>query len=217
MQTGDRDYGKWLWRKQGRQCVQNLERHGFEAHLAEDAEAARQLVLDRVAGFESFGIGGSDTIRRLGLVDALKLQGKTIFDHWQPDLTAEAVHQVRLAQGRADCFLCSANAVALTGEIVNVDGVGNRTAAMSFGPRQVVIVAGMNKVAADLETAIKRVRTTAAPMRARSLDMKTPCAETGLCQDCNVPQRICRITTILHRCPMATAVAVVLVCQALGF
>jgi hypothetical protein len=88
---------------------------------------------------------------------------------------------------------------------------------MSFGPRQVVIVAGMNKVARDLNAALQRVQEIAAPMRARSLNMPTPCAETGVCTDCNAPQRICRITTILHRCPMTTPVAVVLVRQSLGF
>ena len=217
MDAEEKDYGQWLWRQQGQRCIANLENHGFKAFLVDDGPAARRLVLDQTADLDTFGVGGSDTIRRIGLVDALTAAGKTVYDHWQPGLTAEQIHRVRLDQGRADGFLCSANAVALTGEIVNVDGVGNRTAAMSFGPRRVVIVAGMNKVAPDLAAALQRVKTVAAPMRARSLDRKTPCAETGACQDCNSPQRICRITTILHRCPMATEVTVVLVCQALGF
>jgi len=217
MEPQDTDYGQWLWQKHGQRCVENLAKHGFRAHLADDVSAARDWILDLADHFDTFGFGGSDSVRRLGLIEALKARGKTIYDHWQPGLSAEEIHRVRLAQGRADCFLCSANAVSLTGEIVNVDGVGNRTAAMSFGPRQVVIVAGMNKVAADLTAALERVQSTAAPMRARSLNMATPCAETGICSDCNAPQRICRITTILHRCPMATPVAVVLIRQCLGF
>jgi hypothetical protein len=127
------------------------------------------------------------------------------------------INDIRLRQGRCDCFLCSANAVSLTGEIVNVDGIGNRVAAMAFGPKKVIVVAGMNKVRPTLESALARVREIAAPMRAKSLGMQTPCAETGLCADCNAPQRICRITTILHRRPMATEVMVMLVAEELGF
>jgi hypothetical protein len=88
---------------------------------------------------------------------------------------------------------------------------------MTFGPKKVVVVAGMNKVTQDLDTAVGRIRDVAGPMRAKSLNMETPCAETGQCSDCNVPQRICRITTILHRKPMLTDVSVVLINEALGF
>lgn len=210
-------YQQWLWQKVGAQCVEKLKRHGFDAYLSETSQAAVDLVLDQVSGFESFGIGGSDSVRALGIVDRINSMGKTVYDHWQPDLKPEQVHRIRLDQGRCDCFLCSANAVSLTGEIVNVDGIGNRVSAMSFGPRKVVIIAGMNKVRPTLESALARVREVAAPMRAKSLGMQTPCAETGLCADCNAPQRICRITTILHRRPMATDVTVVLVNAALGF
>ena len=94
---------------------------------------------------------------------------------------------------------------------------GNRTSAMAFGPKHVVVVAGMNKVTHDTESAIRRVKEIAGPMRARSLNMDTPCAKTGRCSDCNVPQRICRITTILHRKPMMTDVSVILINEALGF
>ena len=88
---------------------------------------------------------------------------------------------------------------------------------MGFGPSKVIIVAGMNKVTDDLEGAIQRVRQVAGPMRAKSLNMQTPCAETGICSDCRSPQRICRITTILHRQPVLTPTSVVLINEALGF
>jgi len=210
-------YRQWLWEKVGTQCVENLEKHGFDACLAVGRETAAALILEKISGFASFGFGGSDTVRALGLVERIKQMGKTVCDHWVPELTPEQIQDVRLRQGRCDCFLCSANAVSLTGEIVNVDGIGNRVAAMAFGPQKVVIVAGMNKVRPTLESALARVREIAAPMRARSLGMQTPCAETGLCADCNSPQRICRITTILHRRPMTTDVTVVLVSEALGY
>lgn len=211
------DYRKWLWTKTGEKCVANLKKHGFDAHLADSSEDAKKLILDMISGFESFGFGGSATTHGLGLDQALRDMGKTILDHNQPGLAPEKIMEYRRNQTQADCFLCSANALSLTGEIVNVDGVGNRTNAMSFGPKKVVIAAGANKIEPDLPGAIERIRKVAAPMRAKSLGMETPCAETGICIDCNSPMRICRITTILHRKPMLTDVSVVIVAEELGY
>jgi hypothetical protein len=210
-------YQEWLWRKLGEKCVEKLKKHGFDARLLESVDEARDLMLNMIETYETFGFAGSDTTRALGIVEELKKRGKIIYDHWQDGLSDEEDLEIRLQQGRCDCFLCSANAVAATGEVVNVDGIGNRTNGMSFGPKKVLIVAGMNKVAQDLDGALRRIREVAAPMRARSLGMQTPCAETGFCTDCNAPQRICRITTILHRKPLRTDVSVILINRALGF
>ncbi|PKN64789.1 MAG: lactate utilization protein C [Deltaproteobacteria bacterium HGW-Deltaproteobacteria-15] len=207
----------WLGEKQGERCVEALKSHGFDAHFVSTSEEARDLVLMLIGGYESFGFGGSNTTRSIGILDELKARGKKILDHWQGEVLGEQTRTIRLEQGRCDCFLSSANAISATGEIVNVDALGNRTNAMSFGPRKTVIVAGINKVRPDLESALRRVREIAAPMRARSLNMKTPCAETGVCTDCNSPQRICRITTILHRKPMMSDISVVLVNESMGF
>lgn len=209
-------YDKWLGGKLGERCVKSLQKHGFDAHFVSTAGEARTLVMNLLAPFESFGFGGSSTTRALGLPESLKRMGKAVYDHWAPPEKMTDL-EVRLKQGRCDCFLCSANAVSATGEIVNVDGVGNRNNAMCFGCPKVVVIAGINKVTASLDSALARVREVAAPMRARSLGMETPCAETGRCTDCNAPQRICRITTILHRKPMMTDVSVVLVNEPLGF
>ncbi|MFH1488430.1 MAG: lactate utilization protein [Pseudomonadota bacterium] len=213
----EESYQKWLWEKLGDQCVSALKNHGFDAHFAADIDEAREVVLGLVSGYQSFGFGGSGTTRSIGIIEALKTMGKTVFDHWQQGLSKEEDLEIRLQQGRCDCFLCSANAVSITGEIVNVDGAGNRTNGMCFGTKKVVIIAGMNKVRPDLDAALRRVREVAAPMRAKSLNFKTPCAETGVCNDCNSPQRICRITTILHRRPMLSDISVVLINQAIGF
>lgn len=213
----DKQYRKWLDEKKGERCVENLKKNGFDAHFVQDIDSAHSLILKMVSRFESFGFAGSDTTRKIGILEPLKASGKIIHDHWKPGLSQEEDLAVRLAQGRCDCFLCSANAISETGEIVNVDGIGNRTTAMCFGPPKVVIIAGVNKITPDLESALGRVRDIAAPKRAKSLDMKTPCAQTGKCNDCNVPQRICRTTTILHRKPSLTDTSVILINQRLGF
>ena len=207
----------WLWEKNGRRCVANLSKNGFDAHWVPDFESALKLIRPAFDEFNSFGFGGSATIRQLNIVEELKAKGKTVWDHWQPGLSTKQDMEIRREQLRCDCFFCSANAVSQTGEIVNVDGLGNRTSAMGFGPRKVVILAGMNKVAPDLPAALERIRRIAAPMRAKSLGMAVPCAETGTCSDCRAPQRICRITTILHRQPMATPTTVILINKSLGF
>lgn len=209
-------YRTWLRRKLGQRCIENLRNHGFDAHLTPDRIAATELILKIAGHHASFGFGGSVTTRELGLTDALTAAGKTVFDHWltTPGMTDM---DVRLRQGRCDCFLCSANAIAASGEIVNVDGVGNRNNAMTFGCPKVIIIVGMNKVTPDLNAALERIRTVAAPMRAKSLELKTPCAETGICSDCNAPQRICRVTTILHRKPMMTDISIILINESLGF
>lgn len=207
----------WQGRKIAEKCIANLKKNGFDAHFAGGIDDARKLVLDMVSGYAGFGFAGSETTRELGLPKTLGAMGKKIYDHWDKNLTKEESLSVRLSQGRCACFLCSANAVTVTGEIVNVDAVGNRVCAATFGPEKVVIVAGVNKIVPDTHAAIRRIREIAAPMRAKSLGLDTPCAETGICADCNSPQRICRITAILHRKPMLTDISVVIVNQSLGF
>lgn len=213
----DKKYKKWLWGQWAEICMKNLTQNGFDAIFAPGIEEAKAIILERFSTYETYGVGGSDTIRKIGILDEFRAMGKTVYDHWQAGLSPEKELETRLNQGRCDCFFCSANGISLTGEIVNVDGMGNRNNAMTFGPKKVVIVAGMNKMAEDLPAAIKRVHDIAAPMRAKSLGMETPCAKTGICSDCHSPQRICRITTILHRRPVLTDTSVVLVNDSLGF
>jgi L-lactate utilization protein LutB len=210
-------FNQWLGQKQGEKCIKNLIKHGFDAHFVETREEASSLIESKIEDFESFGFAGSDTTRKIGLIEKLRDQGKTLYDHWEEGLTSEDELRIRKKQSDCDCFLCSANAISMTGEVVNMDGVGNRTNAMSFGPKKVFIVAGMNKVTKDLDAALKRIHEVAAPMRAKSLGIETPCGKTGICGDCNDPMRLCRITTILHRRPMKTDMSVVLINESMGF
>lgn len=213
----DNIFRDWLNEKTAEECVNNLKKHSFDAHFFQSSQEAAAKILSMVSEYQSFGFGGSSTTRILGLTEELQKKGKIVYDHWQQGLSKEQDLEIRLNQGRCDCFFCSANAISATGEIINVDGIGNRNNAMTFGPKKVIIVAGVNKIRPDLHKALARIREIAAPMRAKSLNMKTPCAETGICADCNSPQRICRITTILHRKPMLTDISVMLINETLGF
>ncbi len=198
-------------------CIENLKKNGFDASFFKEIQHAKDYILDMISNYSSFGIGGSDTVRSMNIVQALKEMGKRVYDHWVEDLSKEQDLEIRLMQGRCDCFLCSANAISASGEIVNVDGIGNRVSAMCFGPKKVVIVAGTNKIVPDLDSAIKRIKEIAAPLRAKSLGLNLPCAKAGRCVECNSPQSICRITTILHKKPIYTDISVIIVDKSLGY
>jgi len=154
-------------------------------------------------------------VRATGAVEELKKLKYEVLDHWT-EKDPGKILGIRKAQMTADLFLSGSNAVTMTGELVNREGVGNRTNAMTFGPKKVIVVVGTNKIVPDVAAGIDRIKKIAAPKRARELNMKTPCAEEGVCSDCNSPQRICRITIIHERKPMLTDVTVVIVGEELG-
>ena len=156
-------------------------------------------------------------MRHIGLVEALAARGNRVADHWKPGLSREQQTAIRHDQLRCDVFLASANAVTMEGGLINIDGGGNRVAALAFGPSRVIVIAGVNKLAKNVADGIHRARNVAAALNARRLSVDTPCAHTGVCNDCNSPARICRITSITERCPNAADYSVILVNEPLGF
>lgn len=193
-----------------------LRRNGFEAYVAADKKEAAELVLKLIPENSVVGIGGSVTIRQLGLVEALEKRGFKVVHHWVK-ASPEEVDELRRKELTADVFLSSSNAITLDGKLVNVDGVGNRVAAMIFGPRRVIVVAGRNKIVRDLEEAMRRARDIAAIMNWMRLGLDNPCLKTGCCIDCDSPTRGCRITVIIEKRPLRTDFHVILVNEDLGF
>jgi len=129
------------------------------------------------------GVGGSVTIREIGLVKALVERGNPMADHWRSDLSREELKEVRRSQPTSEVFLSSSNAVTMDGKLLNADGTGNRVAAMIFGPRKVIIVAGVNKIVKDVDEGLRRIRNVASPMNANHLGYKSPCGLTGICAE----------------------------------
>jgi hypothetical protein len=197
--------------------IASLKKHGFDAHFCSSKQEAVTMIMDLAEEAKSVGVAGTHTVRALGVVPMLAAAGKTMYDHWQLKIGTPEELQCRRNQMDADLFLASVNALTMTGEIVNRDGCGNRTNAMTFGPRHVVLVAGRNKLVPDLDSAIGRIEEVAAPIRAMSLNRKTPCVSTGYCMDCDSPERICRVTSIIHRQPMFTRITVLIVDEELGY
>lgn len=211
---------EWHEKLRVENTLKALERNGFEAKYYPTSEEALAGVLEMVPDGATVGFGGSVTLREMGLVEALEARDVELADHWtakQAGASQEEMLAVRRAQVNSDVFITSTNAVTETGELVNIDGTGQRVAAMIFGPRKVIVVAGVNKITGDLEEGLWRASNVAAPMNARRLHPKTPCEVTGECDDCVAPGRICNITTIIHRKPNNTDLTVVLVGETLGY
>ncbi|MDR3604226.1 MAG: lactate utilization protein [Syntrophaceae bacterium] len=194
-----------------------LEKNGFKGILVSSKEEAAEKIMEIAEDCSSIGIAGTHTVRALGVLPKLEQAGKVMSDHWKFKPGTPEELECRKNQGRVDLFLVSSNAVTMNGEIVNRDGCGNRVNAMTFGPRKVVIVIGKNKITPDLESALARIEEVAAPIRAMSLNRKTPCVKTGYCMDCDSPERICRITSIIHKRPVMTDITVIIIPEDLGY
>lgn len=187
----------------------NLEKRGFAVSaFATSAEAVRYLA-DSVKG-ETVGFGGSITLQDMGLYEVLG-ENNTVVWHWKN-------HADRDRFPEFTAYLSSVNGLAETGEMVNIDGTGNRLAATLYGPKKVYFVIGRNKLVPTLERAVDRARNIASPINAKRLGRKTPCVETGRCHDCNSPERICG-AAVLHMRPMlgAERTEVILVDEDLGY
>ena len=197
--------------------IENLRKHWFPVEYVPNKSAAIDLVLNYVPLDATIGVGGSVTVRELGIINTLKERGHTIYDHWDESLSPDEVMAARINQLTCDVFLTSSNAITATGELVNIDGAGNRINAMNFGPKKVIIIAGTNKIAEDIPAALERTRNIAAPPNAQRLGLDLPCAKTGKCVDCSSSQRICRSILIIERRPSLTDITIVLVQEELGY
>lgn len=208
----------WSWEQKCQKAVEALGTNGFTALYCPTAEEALKAILELGVEAQSVGFGGSMTIADLGVQAQFEEMGKEILNHSRADLSREQKMEVMRRQLTCDLFLCSTNALTLNGELINIDATGNRVAAMFFGPQRVVVVAGRNKlVDGTVDEAIQRVKQWATPPNAKRLNFNTPCAKTGFCSNCNSPDRLCRITTVIDRKPRFTDLRVLVVNKELGF
>lgn len=211
---------RWHLEKRVERTLASLRRNGFDAMYVPTGKEAVAKVLELTPPEAVVGAAGSVTVRELGLLEILRDRGNKIADHWEArrkKLAPEQVMKTRRLLLNSDVLLTSTNAVTEAGHLVNTDHAGQRVAAMIFGPAKVVIVAGVNKIVADLDEALARIKNVAAPMNARRLNMKVPCTDTGICSACESPDRICNVTTIIERRPVHTDVTVILIGEELGY
>jgi hypothetical protein len=207
---------EWYREKMIERTVKALSSNYFDTHSFTDRISLINSVIKYVSPGMKVGIGGSLSVRGIGLLERLAAIDVQVLDHWKHGLTKEDIGAIRLAQLTCDLFLSSANAITEKGDIVNIDGFGNRVNAMTFGPKKVIIIAGFNKITPDVDSALDRIKRVAAPLNAKRLNLPLPCAETGYCHDCKSEARICRITSIIQRRPNGTDISVYLINEELG-
>lgn len=189
---------------------QKLEKNGYVVSVFETAKEAA-VYLDSKIDNKLVGIGGSGTVNVSGVYELLKTHNKVHW-HWK----SENQDAERYAAMRADVYITSSNAITENGEMVNLDGKGNRVAAMLFGPQKIVYMIGRNKITKDLDSAIDRVRNYCGPGRAKQMNRKTPCTVDGVCHDCSSPERICNGMNILLRPMTGMEAEVILINEDLG-
>lgn len=201
----------------GNRVVEAFKKNDFDALYVKSSKEAAEYILKHVKSGDKVGFGGSATINSLGVKDKIKEMGAVMLDHGAPGLSPEEKLNIRRAQLTSDLFLCSSNAATINGELVNVDGVGNRVAAMMFGPKKVIVVIGVNKICKDLDGAFDRIEMEAAPKNNFRFETGNACTKVGSCVDCKNPKRLCRAYSILKRKPSQTDLTIVVVGENLGF
>ncbi len=199
------------------QAVRGLKKSGFDAVYVSTPAQAAEKVLSFVKPGASVGFGGSMTVKTLGIQEKVQAKGAVVLDHNAPGLAPDKKLEILRKQLTCDVFISGSNAVTLEGDVVNVDGNGNRVAALSFGPAKTVVVVGVNKIVRDIDEAFARIETYASPMNNKRLDKNNPCVKTGVCEDCQGDTRICRIYQILRKKPMMSDFTILIVGESLGY
>lgn len=196
--------------------IEKFERRGIEGHYFKDSASLLDFVKNLIPENSSISWGGSMTLAGTGVVDYLKTGSFNLIDREKAD-TPEKILQIYRDAFSADYYFTGSNAITMDGKLVNIDGNGNRVAAMCFGPSFVIVIAGMNKVVKDEVSAMDRVKNLAAPMNTVRLSRANPCADSGKCEHCLTPECICSQTVIIRRSGIKGRIKVLLVGEAYGF
>lgn len=195
--------------------IKNLEKRHMEGYYAKDKEEALKIALSLIPEGSTIGWGGSFSISDIGLKQALKAGNYTCFDR---DISTdpEVRRDLMMKSLASDVFIMGTNAISEDGYLVNIDGTGNRVAALIYGPKEVIVLAGMNKLTRNLDDAWSRMKYVACPINAMRFDIDTPCKKTGACGNCLVDDCICGQIVVTRNCMPAKRIKVVLVDEDLG-
>ncbi|MBQ1170931.1 MAG: lactate utilization protein [Oscillospiraceae bacterium] len=204
------------YHKRGELLVKNLRSRHFEAYYCESREQALEKALELIPMGATVGWGGALSAKQIGLLDAMNNGNYNAIDRDKapnPEQRKQAMKRCLLA----DVFITGANALSMDGQMVNIDGNGNRVAPIVYGPESIIVIAGMNKVMDTLDAAMIRARTVAAPMNKQRFDLQTPCEVTGTCGDCKSEGCICNQILITRNSKPAGRIKMILVGEDLGF
>lgn len=207
---------KMYYEKRAEKLIANLRGRHFEAYYCATREDALAKALELIPEGASVGWGGAMSAGQIGLQEAVRAGNYKVIDR-EACSTPEEKEQAARDCFCVDFFITGANALSMDGQIVNIDGMGNRIAAIVYGPKSVLVIAGMNKVEEDLEKAVNRARTVAAPMNQQRFLLNNPCTSTGVCADCKSETCICNQILITRHCRPAGRIKLILVGEELGF
>ena len=196
--------------------IENLKKRNMEGYYFENSSECVKAILNTIPQGSSIGWGGSESVKEMGLMDAIHNGSYELIDRTAAKNPEEA-RQIYAKTVLADYYLMSSNALTIDGELINIDGNGNRVACLIQGPAHVIIVVGMNKIVTDAESGIARVRNMASPANAIRLNKKIPCATTGHCHDCLAPECFCNQIVITRRSGHTGRIKVYLVAEDLGY
>ena len=207
------------------QTIENLRKNGIVVEYVNSKEDVVPLVKTMLTKGCTIATGGSKSLAETGVIDLISSDAYRFLDRMNPELTPEQRQQITMDGGQADVYLCSSNAITEQGELYNVDGNCNRISAIAFGPKRVIMVVGVNKIVPDLDAAIKRVKTIAAPLNTKRLNCDTYCNKSGVCMGlsgsmtdgCHSPARICCNYLISAQQRIPNRINVILVGESLGF
>jgi L-lactate utilization protein LutB len=203
------------YEKRGNILVKNLRSRHFDAYYCANKEEALAKALELIPEGASVGWGGAMSAQQIGLMDAVRSGNYRALDR-ETCKTPEEREEMGHACLGADVFLTGANGLSMDGEMVNIDGTGNRVAAIVYGPKSVLVIAGMNKVVDTLEDAVTRARTVAAPMNQQRFGLPNPCTTTGTCADCKTQTCICNQILITRNCRPVGRIRFIIVGEELG-
>lgn len=211
------DVALWSNEMKINRTIEALKKNNMNGYYAKNRDEVIKLIEDIVAEGAKVAVGGSETLSELGVLEHLRSGRYDFLDRYKAGLTPEEVTNIFKQSFLADAYLSGCNAITENGELYNVDGNGNRVAAMLYGPDKVIVICGVNKIVKDVDEAIKRNREISAPMNAKRLKRKTPCAKVGYCMDCNSPERICNEYTLIKKQRSAERMHVIFLNENLGY
>ncbi|MCY6959815.1 lactate utilization protein [Clostridium brassicae] len=207
----------WYIEKQLDRTIANLRKRNIAGFFVKDTNDLIKLLKELIDEKSIVGVGDSMTLFETGVIDFLREGNYTFLDKYKNGITSEEKKQIYIQNFSCDTFMCSTNALTENGELYNIDGNGSRVAPMIYGPKQVILVAGINKIVKDIEEAEKRVRNYSAPIDAKRLGKNTPCTTLGYCIDCQSPNRICNDFTIIKGQFVKDRIKVIIVGKQLGY
>lgn len=197
--------------------IENLEANNMAGYYLESGADVFSLLGKLIAPGSRIGSGDSITLEQTGIFDFLRTADYVFLDKHQKNLSSAEKREIYLSNFHADTFITGTNAITTDGKLFNIDGNGSRVAPMIYGPKQVIVVAGVNKITENVGSAISRVRQTAAPLDAKRLGKNTPCAKLGYCVDCKHPQRICNSFVLIARQFTKKRIKVIIINKTLGY